>query len=329
MRRRFTTAQGALLGVTAVIALLTLAGQGQGQALTGKASLPGPGTALEVGAEARLHRVLYKGTGIDKEPLKHFPRFVAFIDSVAADGEKSYCTGVVIAADVVLTAGHCLDEFKSVNVRILRATNPSRYVTIAAKKWKSHPNFNGGYVGAPLGKFERETSHRFADLGLIVLARPVAGVEPAVFAPPSFDPAGSTAWMFVFGHGRDDNRRLNGNLEFAELQATEQIGKSGHYVANLKSGQGWCKRDSGGPVTVGAEGDNGHSRHYLLGIGFGFFNDLKTDDRPELAKIWGDATKIPGCGTRVGYTKIGSHTAWIEKTLKEMLPGEVRPLPFF
>jgi hypothetical protein len=280
-------------------------------------------------APIQIHPAIYNGTEIHKEPLKHFPRFMVLIESTTNNGKTSYCTGTALASDVILTAGHCVNNSQSVRVKIMRSTNPIKYTTIEAKDWKAHPKTNGGFEGPQLGNFTNSNASQFNDIGLIVLSEASSDVEPITLAPANFNPAGSGSWMFVFGQGRNRQYQPTGKLEFGELRATERISDSSLYIAKLKEKQGWCVRDSGGPVTVGADGVNGGHQHYLLGVAFAFFDGFQSGDQAELKKTWGDLQRVPRCGSRVMYSLIGSETAWIEKTLKEMLPGESRPLLYF
>ena len=311
----------------AAAALLLFVGQAQ-------AHYVGPAGLLNAldpmsGPPSLLHQALYNGTDVHQEPLEHFPRFLVLIESTKNNGDIAHCTGSALASDVILTAGHCLNEARAIRVKVIRSTHPIKYNMINAKAWRAHPNANGGFDGPHLDKFNSVTAKLFHDIGLIVLAKASSDVEPIMLAPPNYNPVGSGAWIFVFGQGRDHQYRITGKLEFAELQTTVKISDSDLYAANLKENQGWCVRDSGGPVTVGADGINGGQQHYLLGVAFAFFNGFQHGDKAQLKKTWGDLKKVPGCGSRVGYSLIGNATDWIESTLKEMLPGESRPLLHF
>ncbi|MBX3019047.1 MAG: trypsin-like serine protease [Bdellovibrionaceae bacterium] len=276
-----------------------------------------------------LHQAIYNGNDLAQEPLGHFPRFLVLIESVTAAGQTSYCTGTAIAPDVVLTAGHCVVGMESLNVKVITNNDPLEFQTIPARAWKHHPQYNGGREGRMLGEFNEQNAHEYKDLGLIVMSSPSSHVEPAALAPRDFDPATQEAWLFVFGPTRDSQYRITGGLSFADVQRPRVIGSSKLYVAPVKSGQGWCVRDSGGPVTIAAESAQGGQQHYLLGVGFAFFDGFRNGDPADLKKVWGDLNRVPGCGARVGFTLVGSEIGWIESTIEELLPGQPRPLQFY
>lgn len=281
------------------------------------------------GRNPLLHDVIYRGEDVAQEPLDHYPRFLVLIESVTFSGQTSYCTGTALAPDVVLTAGHCVVNSESINVKVITGTSPLEFHTIPAAKWVHHPDYNGGRTGAMLGEFTEETAHEYKDLGLIVLQTPSSDVEPVTLAPPAFDPGAASSWIFVFGPDRDSKYRITGKLSFAEVEKPRSLGKSKLYVAPLKAGQGWCVRDSGGPVTVAAQSPQGVRQHYLLGVAFAFFDGFREGDTKDLAQVWGDLRKVPGCGARLGFTLIGSEIPWIQKTLEELLPGQPRALQIY
>lgn len=288
--------------------------------------------ALEVNAPRApyLHDAIYNGRDVSEEPLGHFPRFLVLIESVTPAGRTSYCTGTALAPDVVLTAGHCVVGMERLSVKVIINDRPLEFRSIPAKAWKHHPRYNGGRDGAMLAEFTEQNAHEYKDLGLIVLESPSSHVEPVTLAPRDFDPGAQDAWLFVFGPGRDSQYRITGALNYAEVQRPRVLGRSRLYVAPVKRGQAWCVRDSGGPVTIAAESVTGTGQqHYLLGVAFAFFDGFRNGDPDDLKRVWGDLSKVPGCGARLGFTLIGSEVEWIESTIAELLPGQPRPLQFF
>lgn len=278
-----------------------------------------------------LQNVIYNGTSIVNEPIGDSPRFLVAIENRLPSGGVAGCTGVAIAKDVILTAGHCLVDAVTINVKIISQLSPLEYEVIRAKAWKQNPNFNGGYDGVLLRHLNDSTASKFQDLGLIVLEKESRLVQPITFAPPDYNPKGANSWMFVFGQGRDENYELNGRLEFANLIRTSQMQGSWIFKSYLKDEEGWCVRDSGGPVTIGADDEYsaGQKRHFLLGIAFSFFDGFRKGDPNEIVRIYGSEDRAPGCGGRVGYTLIGPYISWIRKTVRELLPDESRKLQIF
>ncbi len=141
---------------------------------------------------AQFHQALYNGNDIHREPLKHFPRFMVLIEITLNDGKSSFCTGAALATDVIVTAGHCLADARSIRVKVIRSLNPITYKTIIAKKWKSNPAMNGGFDGPSFAQLRRDNANLFHDIGIIILNEVSKEVEPITIAPSEFNPAVQT-----------------------------------------------------------------------------------------------------------------------------------------
>jgi hypothetical protein len=122
--------------------------------------------------------------------------------------EYSYCSGTLIAPDVVLTAGHCTDYWTYWDTPEILITfdpeasvddnwEPSGGTWYSASSWETHP----GYV---------EADWPFTlDYGLVFLDEPVTGITPAALPEPGILPdligtTGQTHWRFLdVGYGSD------------------------------------------------------------------------------------------------------------------------------
>jgi len=199
------------------------------------------------------------------------------------------CTGVAIARDLVLTAGHCvlpgadykLMEFDS-------ARNPALRDVAAIVR---HPQFDLATLLA-----HRAT----ADVALLKVATPL----PATFAPAPLAAANRTVTVgdsfVVAGYGlatRGDGRS-GGTVRVATLVATGQPGTLQLRLFDPKTkgetaGLGACTGDSGAPVF-----DPGGGRLAVIGV-----------------VSWSTGPKLSaGCGGLTGVTPLTRYRGWIVET---------------
>ncbi|HEY2136284.1 MAG TPA: trypsin-like serine protease [Xanthobacteraceae bacterium] len=205
----------------------------------------------------------------------------------------TFCTGVALATDLVLTAAHCtlpgadykLMEFDAAHQPVLRD------VTTIAR----HPQFD---LKSLLG--HRAT----ADVTLLRLAKPLgAGFVPVRLAAPALSVAAGDAFT-VAGYGvavRGDGRS-SGTLRAASLVATGQPGALQIRLVDPQTkdesaGLGACTGDSGAPVFVGPA------------------------DRLAVAGVvsWSTGPKQSGgCGGLTGVTPLVRYRDWIIETARQM-----------
>jgi Trypsin len=154
----------------------------------------------------------------------------------------TFCSGVALTRDLVLTAAHCVlpgADYKLVELDAARQPALKDIATIAR-----HPEFD---VNAVL-------RHRVtADVALIKLAAPLK-IVPAPLAPPGGSVAAGDRFV-VAGHGlavRGDGR-TGGTLRAATLVATGapgalQIRLADPATKGERAGLGACTGDSGAPA---------------------------------------------------------------------------------
>jgi hypothetical protein len=205
----------------------------------------------------------------------------------------TFCTGVALARDLVLTAAHCtlpgadykLMEFDAAHQPVLRDV-----ASIAR-----HPQFD---LKSLLG--HRAT----ADVTLLRLAKPLgATFVPVPLAAPALAVAAGDA-LTVAGYGvavRGDGRS-SGTLRAASLVATGQPGTLQIRLVDPQTkddsaGLGACTGDSGAPAFVGPP------------------------DRLAVAGVvsWSTGPKQSGgCGGLTGVTPLVRYRDWIIETARQM-----------
>ena len=199
------------------------------------------------------------------------------------------CTGVAIARDLVLTAGHCVlpgADYKLMEFDVARNPTLRDIATIAR-----HPQFD---LAALL-------AHRAtADVALLKLATPL----PATFAPAPLAAADRTvavgnAFMVAgYGLATRGNGRSGGTVRAATLIATGQPGTLQVRLFDPKTkgetaGLGACTGDSGAPVFDASGG-----RLAVIGV-----------------VSWSTGPKLgAGCGGLTGVTPLTRYRAWIVET---------------
>ena len=199
------------------------------------------------------------------------------------------CTGVAIASDLVLTAGHCVlpgADYKLMEFDAAHQPQLRDVATIAR-----HPQFELASLLA-----HRAT----ADVALLKLAAPLPpGLAPAPLAAAERTIAVGEAFMVVgYGVGTRGDPRSAGMLRASTLVATGQPGALQLRLFDPRTkgetaGFGACTGDSGGPVF-----DNSGGRLVVIGV-----------------VSWSTGPKqSAGCGGLTGVTPLTRYRAWIVDT---------------
>lgn len=205
----------------------------------------------------------------------------------------TFCTGVAIARDLVLTAAHCtlpgadykLMEFDAAHQPLLRDV-----ASIAR-----HPQFD----------LKSLLAHRAtADVSLLKLAAPLGtSFTPAPLAAPTRAVAvGDPFTVAGFGVAVRGDGKTGGTLRAAVLMATGQPGTLQIRLADGatnggRAGLGACTGDSGAPAFM-AEGE----RLAVAGV-------VSWSTGPNLAA---------GCGGLTGLTPLTRYRGWIVETARRL-----------
>ncbi len=192
------------------------------------------------------------------------------------------CSAVVVARDVVLTAGHCAAGAGERRVHWRGDDGAPVLVAPAAKA--VHPGYAADAVAA---------RRRSIDLALIRLPEPLPARFEAAALSATAAPVGSSLTFGGYGVARAGDGRSSGTFRTAALAAVEPHGPSAILVwARGAAGAGACQGDSGGPVAQG-----GSSAVFAVAA-------------------WAAGVTGAGCGGLSQGVLLGPQRDWIDRILK-------------
>lgn len=147
------------------------------------------------------------------------------------------CTGVVLAPDTVLTAGHCVADAPQHRVHFRDEAGAPVLVEVAARA--VHPGYDAGAAKA---------RRRSIDLALLRTATPL----PPRFAPVALSArpprVGEDLTLGGYGAAKPGDARSTGTFRSLTLPVIEPYGP-GRILVWLRGGAGGaCQGDSGGPI---------------------------------------------------------------------------------
>ena len=240
--------------VASMACLLTVAGGGAAKALGGKASGPAD-------AGLKSHSVMVLGS------------------------RGSACTGTLIAPDVILTAGHCVQGSKEMAIAWIDRGKP---VLERVRETATHPQFSG-------------RDRRSIDLSLVRLEKPLgAGFRPVPMEEET--PDQSAFRLAGFGLQTSYDEASAGALRAASVAALP-LTTSRMLHLGLEQSPGdvqICKGDSGGPVF--AETPQGM---VLGGVIVATYNQS-----PKPGARWSAI-----CGNTAQAVRVGPQRGWIESVM--------------
>jgi secreted trypsin-like serine protease len=202
----------------------------------------------------------------------------------------TFCSGALIAPDLVLSAAHCVMPGADYKIVLYDAQRQPQLREV--KRVASHPQFNVQGILA----------HRAsADVALLLLSGPLMAKVPAPSAVP-LQPIAAGARFTVAGIGvtRRDDGKSGGTVRAALLVATGQPGRLQVRLVdpatnNTREGLGACTGDSGAPVFEDQGG-----RAVIIGV-----------------VSWSTgANSAAGCGGLTGVTPLTLYREWILQTAK-------------
>lgn len=202
----------------------------------------------------------------------------------------NFCSGALIAPDIVLSAAHCVSPGATYKIVTYDAQHQPKLLDV--RRVATHPQFNVQGIMA----------HRAsADVALLQLAEPMAAKPPAQLGAPA-EPIASGARFTVAGIGvtKRGDGKSGGTVRAATLTATGRPGTLQIRLVdpasnNAREGLGACTGDSGAPVFEEQGG-----RNVIVGV-----------------VSWSTgANNAAGCGGLTGVTPLTLYRDWILKTVR-------------
>lgn len=150
------------------------------------------------------------------------------------------CTGIVLAPDAVLTAGHCAGKGLEQRVHFRDAEGQPVLVELSGRA--VHPGYDAGAVAG---------RRRSIDLAVLRTATPLPPRFPPATLSEAMPRAGESLGLGGYGAARAGDPRSTGTFRRVDLPVVEPHGPS-RILVWLKGAAraGGCQGDSGGPVTA-------------------------------------------------------------------------------
>lgn len=200
-----------------------------------------------------------------------------------------FCSAVVLAPTVLLTAAHCVTGAGAYRVHYKDRTGQP--VMLEPRGIAVHPGYDAGAV---------KGRRRSIDLAMVRLREPLpAGFAAVPLSAAARPGAGERLVVGGYGLAAEGDPTTGGRFRAAELAVIEPFGPSSILVwlsdpvsGRQRSGSGACQGDSGGPVFAPDGG--------VLAV-----------------TVWAEGVGKSRCGALTQGLLVGPQRGWIERILAE------------
>jgi hypothetical protein len=205
----------------------------------------------------------------------------------------TFCTGVAIARDLVLTAAHC--TLPGADYKLMEFDAAHQPVLRDVAQIARHPQFDLKALLAHRATADVTLLKLAAPLGAAFAPAPLAGTMAAVAPGDTFTVAGFG--LAVRGDGKTSGRLRAATLIATGHPGTLQIRLMDAQTKGEVAGLGACTGDSGAPAFVTQDG-----RLVVAGV-----------------VSWSTGPKLTGgCGGLTGITPLVRYRDWIAETAQKM-----------
>jgi trypsin len=284
---------------TAVLALLLCGACAPGVLARGSRATRG---------EARAHAAIVGGT------TAQAGAFASVAEVLYLEGEQgSQCTGTVVAADLVLTAGHCAENMGTGAVNRASGYRVLTNATGSAGLERQVSTVSGVIV---YDGFVRRSDD--GDAALLVLSTPTTA--PPVALPASHETgapqAGTTVTIAGWGDTRYQQRAPTEGLRWADT-VVQNPRWCARYAPPFFSGSELCTIDPPGYATGACHGDSGGPLLAPEGPGGG------------LVQIGITIHGYGRCSTRLPsvFTRVEPIASWVDTWIAAYMPPTPSPAP--
>jgi secreted trypsin-like serine protease len=201
----------------------------------------------------------------------------------------TFCSGALIAPDLVLTAAHCIAAGTDYKIVLYDAQKQPELHDV--RRVAVHPQFAAQGI----------SNHRAgADVALLQLAAPLAKPVATLGIPNEPIAAGQNFVVAGIGVTRRGDGKSGGTVRAAALVSTSAPGRLQIRLVdpaanNARAGLGACTGDSGAPVVQDQSG-----RNIIVGVVSWSTGPQSTD----------------GCGGLTGVTPLTLYRDWVVQTAK-------------
>jgi hypothetical protein len=260
-------------------------------------------------------RLIPKIIGGKPVPSQQHPGFFNTVALLKTDGNTVFCTGSIIADDLIVTAKHCLVDKKISDFTIFFG--------------ETHHRLEEGTIIEPLGfgvRYPTDWQMFFPslDIAWVKLKNKIpAGYKPLpILKDPTLLTSQQSIDLVGFGNHNPKIGQVDAGDKLWGLTRFDSFLNDARYYNILyfsgDEGQGTCHGDSGGPAYAKVKG-----KWYLIGVANGFDPLITTISMSRLNDP--DFPYIIDCSkNQVLYTFVGAHLDWITTQTKTVFTPSLK-----